>query len=118
MLILLMAMLPIGCGLKEVPVSDVSQAEVLMREVLVEWKSGNHVEALREQSPPIFVSDESWNGEQQLEEFELLGDGRRVGTNVQFRVRMKCVGAHGRKSERIVEYIVTTQPARTIARVD
>ena len=107
-----------GCGASAPDATDVESATTLMESTLAAWQSGATVAELRERSPAVYVSDESWLQGFQLDEYKIEGAGEPLGTNVRFQVTLKGSNAGGRKVERKVKYLVATTPAQSVARDD
>jgi len=108
----------LGCGPRNVPVSDGEQATQLLSETLQAWQSGATVEDQRQKTPPVYVAEEMWLGGTKLDRFEITQPAELFGTNVRLGVRLTCVDQRGSKREREVTYLVTTTPALTVARED
>ncbi len=107
-----------GCQPTTAPFSDVSEARQLLTKTLNAWVAGESLDEQRTKKPPVYVTEDLWYGGQQLQSFELHGDGEMIGTNARFHVTLH----HSRDSQRVtrrdVTYLVTTAPAQTIARED
>lgn len=111
-----------GCHRSSVADSDPDQAYRLLSETLGAWKAGMSVVEMREGSPPVYVAEELWRPGFQLVNFSIAQPGERYGPNVLFRVTLEGSGVlrdtEDRDLIRQVQYVVTTTPARTIARYD
>ena len=116
--VLVMAGLLVGCQSSTVPVSDVAAARGLLSEVLEAWKDQRSPSDLRQMNPPIYVADELWTSPFQLNDFTIDGPGEVHGTNVRLRVTLRGVTPRGKSVTHQVKYLVSTAPARTIARED
>lgn len=115
---LLAVVLLAGCGQRTVPVSDIDQAKALITQTFDDWKAGATLDAQRAKSPPVYVAEELWLGGAKLQDYELTGPGEPSGTNIRFKVKLKCTDKSGATRDRDLKYLVTTQPACTIARED
>ena len=107
-----------GCHSSTVPVSDVAAARGLLNEVLEAWKHQRTPSDLRQMNPPVYVADELWTSPFRLNDFTIDGPGELHGTNVRLRVTLRGVTSRGKSATHQVRYLVTTTPARTIARED
>jgi len=108
-----------GCGQGvAAPQSDGEAATALIDRSLRQWKEGRTVADLRGETPPIYVSDESWLKGAKLVDFTIDQDGELFGTNVRFHVTLSTADPKGKESKQTVKYLVTTTPAMTIARED
>jgi hypothetical protein len=107
-----------GCGPRKLPASDLEQATALITQTFDDWKAGATLDAQRSKSPPVYVAEELWLGGSKLKEYQLAGPGEAFGTNIRFKVKLKCTDSTGRTKDRDVKYLVTTTPACTISRED
>lgn len=101
-----------------VPVSDATAAGELLQRTLEDFRAQRSVGELRQQQPPVYVSDELWLSPFQLKNYNIEGPGEMYGTNVRFRVTLEGVDPTGKKVTHQVKYLVTTTPALTIAKED
>jgi hypothetical protein len=107
-----------GCQPTRAPTSDVEEATQLLVQTLDAWKAGKTLPELREPPQSVYVAEELWLQGKPLQDYEVLGPGELFGSNVRFHVALRGVGDGAGKGERQVKYLVTTTPARTIARED
>jgi hypothetical protein len=110
-----------GCGPAEVraPDSDIGAAKTLLTHSLEQWKAGMKAEDLRSATPPIYFGDDALVKGTKLKDFKIVSEGEMYVSNVKFSVELQFEdgdGAGGR--QRSVEYLVTTVPAQTIARLE
>jgi hypothetical protein len=98
--------------------SNVEQATELLQDTLDKWKAGASLDSLRDTDPPVYVAEELWHAGTRLNDYRLLGQGEQFGTNIRFQVQLFPASNGRAGKERIVHYLVTTTPARTIARED
>ncbi len=108
----------IGCGPNAAPMSDKDAAKQLLDVTFQAWKSGQSVADMRAQSPPVYVAEELWNNGFKLTDFKVRGEAEMYGSNVRFQVALVGIGKNGEAINKPMEYLVTTVPAQTIARVD
>lgn len=118
---LLLVVVTIGCGPSAVraPASDIDAAKTLLANSLEQWRSGKSFNDLSSSDPPIFFQDETFRQGAKLREFRILSSGEMYVTNVKFEVELQFAasdGQDGRQSK--IEYLVTTVPAQTIARLE
>ncbi len=105
-----------GCSPRTAPMSDAAQAKVLLQKMLDEWKSGTSLSELKKRSPPVYFTEDLWRNGAKLKEYVMTEESEALGSNIRFRVNLKCSNRGGKAIERPVRYIVTTQPALTIVR--
>lgn len=107
-----------GCGQPTAATSDVEQATALITQTLDDWKAGATLDQQRTKSPPVYVAEELWLNGAKLKDYQLTEPGEVFGTNVRFKVTLQCAEKSGATKDRTLKYLVTTTPARTIARED
>jgi len=105
-----------GCGPTQVPMSDIQQAKSLAERMLGKWKSGEEMSKFASQTPPVYVSEDLWKKGAKLESFTFIDEGQMFGSNVRFKITLKCTWKDGKVSERTFNYLVTTTPALTFFR--
>lgn len=118
-LLTLLAVLLSGCGpanYRPPAASNPELAKKALVEVLEAWKSGAKPEALRSESPPVYVADEQWLHGQQLAGYELQGEGTLFGTNVRFNVLLHQKGSRPGRKQAL--YVVATEPVVSVSRSD
>ncbi|QDV24883.1 hypothetical protein [Aureliella helgolandensis] len=117
---LLMGIVVLGlaCTPQAIPASDVGEARAILTTVLDAWQAGKIAADLREQSPPVYVAEESWENGTPLLSYELLDQGALHGTNVRFAVTLRTKTAKKAARQLKAFYLVTTRPALTVARAD
>lgn len=108
----------IGCGRASVPMSDPDAAKQLLGSSLEAWKTGKSVADMRQLTPPVYVAEELWGGGFELHNFLIQGEGEMYGPNVRLNVMLTGSSKGGAVSKKELQYLVTTAPACTIARVD
>ena len=106
----------LGCGPVQAPVSDPEQATKLVAQVMGEWKLGKKWGETKQQTPPIYVTEDLWRNGLTLNDFSLIGNGELLGTSVRVQVNLKCTDKNGKVISRSVRYLVTTKPALTVMR--
>ncbi len=105
-----------GCSPTKAPMSDAAKAKELLQKMLGEWQSGTKLGEIRKLSPPVYVTEDLWRNGAKLDEFSLADDSEVLGSNIRIQVKLKCSSTNGKVDEKSVRYLVTTQPALTIAR--
>ena len=111
-----LAMLLVGCSPTTAPMSDAAKAKELLQKMLGEWQSGTKLGEIKKLSPPVYITEDLWRNGAILDEFSLADDSEVLGSNIRIQVKLKCSSKNGKVVERSVRYLVTTQPALTIAR--
>jgi hypothetical protein len=66
----------------------------------------------------VYVAEELWLSGSQLTDYQLTSPGEVFGSNIRFKVKLKCSDSKGGTTDRQLKYLVTTTPACTIARED
>lgn len=102
----------VGCS-EDPPVADKDAARSLLSSCLDAWKSGASLESQRTESPPVFIVEDAWRAGTPLKDYQILDSPTVVGQTSRFVVDL----TFGRSKEQ-VQYAVTTEPARTISRLD
>ncbi|MCR9293661.1 MAG: hypothetical protein NXI32_13135 [bacterium] len=110
-------LLVFGCR-GSVAKSDMSQAEELLKQTLEDWKRGVTVAELRDRETPVYVAEDLWQSGYRLLEFSTIGSGEERGTNVRFAVQLTCESPGGKKRRVRADYVISTTPACTVARLD
>lgn len=106
-----------GCSQQpSVPMSDMAKARQVAEKVLDAWKSGAAMESMKNETPPIVVSEDLWRNKATLTSYKFQGDGERMGTNVRHKVLLIYADKSGKKMERTFNYLITTVPAVTFFR--
>lgn len=90
----------------------------MLEDSLRAWKDGKTPGDLRNVDPPIYFSEELWESGAELVEFSIVDQGAHIGTNVCFEVLVKTKLTTGKQQTQSLNYVITTQPAQTIARLD
>ena len=65
---------------------------------------------MKQASPPIHVSDPSWQKGEPLKKFEVDGSGKPSGAEREFTVNLWLTDAKGKESRQQVVYKVGTSP--------
>lgn len=111
-------LMSIGCGPAAVPMSDPDAAKELLGSSLEAWKTGKSVADMRQLTPPVYVAEELWISGFKLQDFLIQGEGEMYGPNVRLNVTLTGSNKGGAVGKKELQYLVTTTPACTIARVD
>lgn len=106
-----------GCGPTRARPVNVELAKSTLIDVLDHWKSGGSMDELQSSSPEIVVQDASWTKGQQLQDYQLIGDGKAEDANwfCEVELTFKASGGGG-KSKKTVTYVVGTDPVLTVFR--
>ncbi|MFO0891697.1 MAG: hypothetical protein U0790_21450 [Isosphaeraceae bacterium] len=110
-----------GCGQTPAPTAaDESEARKTLDQALAAWQQGQTIEALKQASPSIVVSDPNWQQGDALTKYEVVGAGKPSGAEREFTVRLWLAPpkanpkAKEKKTE--VAYKVGTDPILTVFR--
>jgi hypothetical protein len=101
-----------GSGYKVAP--DIARPTLI--QVLDHWKAGGEPESLRTERPEIVVQDFDWIGGAKLVDYEVLGDGEPRDANLVVQVKLTLQDAKEKESSKVVTYLVSTAPKRTVFR--
>lgn len=119
---------PPGCGSGPPKPADPAAARQALERALTAWSEGKSVESLKDEDPPIVVSDHSWLNGAHLVKYQIEPGDRRAGTDHNFQVvlwleddkagaksKSKSKGKGGERREK-TEYNVGTNPILTVIR--
>ena len=109
-------LLQLGCTPSTAPISDAGRAKDILQSSLDAWKSGASIEDSRKGNPPIYITEDFWRNGSKLREYKLVGESEELGSNIRFKVDLKCTNKTGKAIDKTVRYLVTTVPALTIVR--
>ena len=119
-----------GCGAGPPTPADPAAARQALDRALTAWKEGRPVESLKNDSPPIVISDHAWTNGASLLRYEIEPGDRRIGSDQTFRVVLWLKGDRPQPRSRTrgkakgtstdwreqVEYNVGTSPILTVVR--
>ena len=108
----------IGCRQPSVPLSDAAEAETVLTTALDSWASGATVASMRTLEKPIFIAEDLWTEGHKLVSYEILPTSQIIGKNICFETRLQTQNDSGKVKTSEIKYLVTSTPARTIARLD
>jgi hypothetical protein len=113
-LLLAGALAAVGCAHPPAP-ADPGQARDALRRALDAWQRGEPAESLQTQQPPLRVSDDDWEGGQQLVRYE-LGPDQPIGGTLRCRVLLSLRNSRGQSFQKKAVYSVATSAASTVVR--
>ena len=105
-----------GCsGTNKGDTASKDDALSVLRSCLEAWQKGQKPESLREQNPPITVSDQAWATGAKLEKFEIEeSKSQKAGYDVKFPVKLWL--DNGKTNPQQVAFTVSTAPALVVVR--
>ncbi len=106
-----------GCGGTAAP-SDPSEGRKALQAALDAWKGGESPDALTLRTPAIHVSDGDWMSGLRLQRYTADGEGKLVGSDVNYDVVLELKNARGRVKKKNAVYTVTTHPLLMVHRQD
>jgi hypothetical protein len=115
---------PMGCGSGPPKPADPAAARQALERALTAWSEGKSAESLKNDDPPIVVSDHGWTNGARLLKYEIEPGDRRAGADQCFQVvlwleddKAKAKGKSnaGERREK-TEYNVGTNPILTVVR--
>lgn len=106
-----------GCGgpASAEPVNPTKARETLAG-VLDGWKNGDTPAQWQNRSPKIVVQDFDWQSGMKLKDYEILGDGEARDANLFCQVRLALYDPAGGEVQKLVSYVVGTDPVLTVFR--
>lgn len=105
-----------GCRGSAAPPPDASAARQALLTALDAWAAGKSPDDLRNQQPPLFVSDPDWEAGRALRTYELSDQESFDGQTLRTAANLSFVGDRRRKSLG-AKYTVGTTPVLTVVRV-
>jgi hypothetical protein len=84
--------------------------------VLQNWQQGGTPEQWRQHDPEVVVQDFDWSDGFKLKRFEMLGPGDPRDANLYCQVRLTLESPKQVELNRIVTYVVGTDPVLTVFR--
>jgi hypothetical protein len=117
-----------GCGSGPPTPADPAAARAALDRALTAWKEGKPADSLKNDDPPIVVSDHAWSGGASLLNYRIEPGDRRTGADQAFRVvlwlkddgaAVKPRGkarAKAKDGQEETEYNVGTSPMLTVVR--
>jgi hypothetical protein len=111
-----------GCGSGAPKPADPAAAREALERALTAWTEGKPAESLKNESPPIVVSDHGWTSGARLIKYQIEPGDRRAGADHNFQVvlwlqddKAKAKGKSGERQEK-TQYNVGTNPILTVVR--
>jgi hypothetical protein len=106
-----------GCSGTPAPLpADENQARQTLDRALASWQKGETVEAMKNATPSIVISDPNWGRREVLKRFEVGGTGKPAGAERVFTVTLWLANSKGEERSQQVDYKVGTQPILTVFR--
>jgi hypothetical protein len=106
-----------GCGGGAAP-SDPAEGRKALQAALDAWKGGEKPDALAQRSPAIHVTDGDWMSGLVLKSYTADGEGKLVGSDVNYDVVLELKPAKGPAVKKNAVYAVTTRPQLMVRRQD
>jgi hypothetical protein len=106
-----------GCGGTAAP-SDPGEGRKALEAALDAWKANAKPDTLARRTPAIHVSDGDWMSGFRLQNYQAAGEGRLVGSDVNFDVVLELKTARGAVVKKSAVYAVTTHPQLLVLRQD
>jgi hypothetical protein len=111
---------PTGCGSGPPKPADPAAARAAPERALTAWSEGKSAESLKDDDPPIAVSDHAWLNGARLVKYQIEPGDRRAGTDHNIQVVLwleddKAKAKGGERREK-TEYNVGTNPILTVIR--
>src|SRR5438046_347776 len=86
----------LGCGSRGQP-ADPAVARATLGRALDAWQKGDSLETFQGTSPAVTVVDRLWSQNVRLVQYEVLEEGRPVGFDMQFNVKLSLQDRGGRR---------------------
>lgn len=108
----------LGCGPSRPEPSDPALGRDTLAGALDAWKGGDTPDGYRAVAPAVTVVDRHWQKGVKLLDYEIDGDGKPDGFDVQFKVKLTVQSAAGKKSQDKATYNVSTTPKLVVVRYE
>jgi hypothetical protein len=98
-----------GCGPRQMEIAG-SEDEALevLTAALDAWKSGQKPDALRQESPPMYVQDHDWAEGRSLKDFKPSDAPQEFGGEWRVSATLSLAGGGKPEEQKLVAYSVTT----------
>jgi hypothetical protein len=113
----LVIVLTSGCSQSARP-SDQEEGRKALQTTLDTWKGGGNPDSLAQRSPSIHASDGDWKSGLILQNYRADGDGKLVGSDLNYSVELKLKNPRGGVTKKTAVYAVTTHPQFLVLRLD
>lgn len=108
----------LGCGPSPPQPSDPAAGRDTLRGVLDAWKRGDTPDDYQRANPAVAVAERQWRQGAKLLDYEIDGDAKADGYDVQYKVRLTVRDAAGRESREKAVYNVSTTPRLVVVRYE
>jgi hypothetical protein len=105
-----------GCRGPAAPPPDAATARQAFLAALDAWAAGKSTADLRDQEPPLYVSDPDWEAGRALQAYELSDQESFDGQALRTAAKLSFAGDRRAKSV-AAKYTVGTTPVLTVVRV-
>lgn len=105
-----------GCSGSQHAAVDSSRARDALKVTLDGWKKGDTPSSLKEGSPSIVAQDMDWLAGAKLVDYQVVGEGKEVESNLYVPVQLTMRNAKGKEVKKKVNYVVGTSPILTVFR--
>lgn len=119
LVIALAAALVAGCsggGSGAAGAVDAPKAREALKAALDGWKRGDKPASFEKATPPMTVQDMDWMAGAKLVSYQVMGDGKEFGPNLNIPVDLTLRTPQGKESKKSVNYVVGTSPIVTVFR--
>jgi hypothetical protein len=116
-LILVLALVLGGCSPSARP-SDPDEGRKVLQSMLDAWKGGAKPDSFASQNPSIHASDGDWRSGLVLQNYRTDGEGRLIGSDLNYAVELELKNAKGRVTKKNAVYAVTTHPQLLVLRTN
>lgn len=108
-----------GCGGPSRPdPSDPATGRETLKGVLDAWKGGDTPDGYKQKAPAVVVAERQWTQGFKLLDYEIDGDPKADGFDVQFKVKLTVQDAAGKKTQEKAVYSVSTTPKLVVLRYE
>ena len=114
---LILAMGAAGCGPAATP-ADPDDGRKALVAALDAWKGGEKPADLAARSPAIHVADGDWESGFQLQGYTPEGEGKLIGSDLNYTVALELKNPRGKVATRKAVYAVSTHPQILVLRQD
>ena len=95
---------------------DAPKAREALKTALDGWKKGDKPASFATASPAMTVQDVDWLAGAKLVNYEVKGEGKEFGPNLNIPVDLTIRTPQGKESKKSVSYVVGTSPIVTVFR--
>ena len=105
-----------GCGGGPPEPADSDAARSALERALEAWQAGGTPDSLKQEQPPIAISDDQWAAGAKLIKFRIEPGDRPAGADRVYAVTLWFEDKRGKGKQKVVEYIIGTGSTLVVSR--